>query len=283
MSLMPTLFAKVRKLSKNQNGALSKARCDLVCFETSKENKQQCRTKCRSEEQKPGTCPAEDSPKWAEACVEACNADSQCDSTQRCCHHGCGSTCSEPTDLHIIPGLPALPLVDKVKEKKRSVVIQWSDGVGDAARAVPGRILYLLEEQNHVGPKYEESKLGEWKMLLRTNKNKTSLKSLLKPGHWYRFRVAAVSASGTRGFSAPSTPFTPRKGPRPPPAPKKLRVRPIKSDNGTVTVRLEWKEPNSDLPVVRYKVFWSRRVKGLSGPLDSVLVKHQSVPNVRTC
>ncbi|KAI8420748.1 hypothetical protein MSG28_007966, partial [Choristoneura fumiferana] len=47
---------------------------------------------------------------------------------------------------------------------------------------------------------------------------------------------------------------------------------------GTVTIRLEWKEPNSDLPVMRYKVFWSRRVRGVTGDLDSVLVNHQSIP-----
>lgn len=49
---------------------------------------------------------------------------------------------------------------------------------------------------------------------------------------------------------------------------------------GTVTIRLEWREPNSDLPVVRYKVFWSRRVKGLNGELDSVLVNYHVVPKV---
>lgn len=58
-----------------------------------------------------------------------------------------------------------------------------------------------------------------------------SLKNQLKPGRWYRFRVAAISASGTRGYSTPSAPFTPRKGPRPPPPPKKLKVLPIRSNN----------------------------------------------------
>ncbi|XP_063827330.1 anosmin-1 [Ostrinia nubilalis] len=276
--LVPVVWSRVRRFSKHQNNQLSKARCDLVCLEANKETRGKCRSQCRSQEQKPGTCPIQDTPKWAAACVEACNADSQCDGTQRCCHHGCGSTCSEPLDLQVLPGLPALPTVDKVKEKKRAVVVQWSDGVGDAARAVPGRILYILEEQHHVGPKYEETRLGDWNMLLRTNKTRSSLKNLLKPGRWYRFRVAAVSASGTRGFSEPSAPFTPRKGPRNPPPPKKLRVHPMKAENGTVTVRLEWKEPNSDLPVIRYKVYWSRRVKGLAGPLDSVFVKQQIVP-----
>lgn len=58
-----------------------------------------------------------------------------------------------------------------------------------------------------------------------------SLKNTLKPGRWYRFRVAAVSAAGTRGYSEPSLPFTPRRGPRPPPPPRRLKVRHLKSDN----------------------------------------------------
>ncbi|KOB52361.1 Uncharacterized protein OBRU01_26025 [Operophtera brumata] len=132
---------------------------------------QQCRQQCRSQEQKPGTCPKQDSPKWAAACVEACSSDSQCDGTQRCCHHGCGASCSEPTDLLTLPGLPAMPIMEEAKEKRRGKVqLKWSDGVGDLARAVPGRILYVVEEQHHLGPKYEEMRLGDWNMLLRTNK-----------------------------------------------------------------------------------------------------------------
>lgn len=276
--LMPSAFAKTKRYTKSQAHSLYKIRCDLMCIDESKETKAMCKSQCRANEKKPGTCPASDTPRWQEACATACNADSQCDGTQRCCHHGCGSACSEPIDLLTIPGLPAMPKLEEPREKRRSVVVRWSDGVGDTAREVPGPIFYVLEEQHHLGPKYEEMRLGEWNLLLRTNKTKVSLRNALKPGRWYRFRVAAVSASGTRGFSAPSPPFTPRRGPRPPPAPKKLRVRPVRVRNGIVTVRLEWKEPNSDLPVMRYKVFWSRRVKGLGGELDSVLVNHQTVP-----
>lgn len=60
--------------------------------------------------------------------------------------------------------------MDEAKEKKRAVIVRWSESVGDSARSVPGRVLYLLEEQHHLGPKYEESRLGEWNLLLRTNK-----------------------------------------------------------------------------------------------------------------
>lgn len=278
----PGSLAKTKRFSRLQTDPLSKTRCDLICVDAAKETRSQCRSTCRSEERKPGTCPEGEFPRWMAACVEACNQDSQCTGTQRCCKLGCSSMCTEPIDLLTVPGLPALPVVEEAKERRRAVQIKWSDGVGDAARAVPGRVLYILEEQHHVGPKYEEARLGDFNLILRTNKTKVSLKDLLKPGRWYRFRVAAISASGTRGYSAPSSPFTPRKGPRPPPPPKKLKVLPMGSNNDTVTVRLEWKEPKSDLPVMRYKVFWSRRVRGLGGELDSVLVNHQTVPKEQT-
>lgn len=64
-----------------------------------------------------------------------------------------------------------MPVMEEAKEKRRGKVqLRWSDGVGDLARAVPGRILYVVEEQHHLGPKYEEMRLGDWSMLLRTNK-----------------------------------------------------------------------------------------------------------------
>ncbi|XP_049871008.1 anosmin-1 [Pectinophora gossypiella] len=274
----PSVLGISKKLARLQSDPLSKTRCDLMCHDVRHEEKAQCRSQCRQKQLKPGTCPVADSPKWEAACVRACDADYQCDGTQRCCHHRCGSTCSEPTDLLTLAGLPPMPVLEEAKEKRRSVMVRWSNGVGDAARTVPGKILYLLQEQHHLGPKYEEARLGSWNLLLRTNKTKISLRNLLKPGRWYRFRVAAVSVAGTRGFSQPGPPFTPRKGPRPPPPPKKLRVRPIQAENGTITVRLEWREPRSDLPVMRYKVYWSRRVRGLGGELDSVLVNHQTVP-----
>ncbi|CAG4964663.1 unnamed protein product [Colias eurytheme] len=278
ISFVPVVLSKAGRYSRLQTDPLSKTRCDLICLDASKETKTKCRSECRAKELKPGTCPISDNPRWQAACVEACNQDSQCDGTQRCCKHGCSSVCNEPVDLLTLPGLPALPKVEEAKERRKSVLVRWSGGVGDSARAVPGRVLYLLEEQHHLGPKYEEARLGDWNLITRTNKTKVSLKNLLKPGRWYRFRVAAVSAAGTRGFSEPSAPFTPRKGPRPPPPPKKLRVQPVRTENGTVTIRLEWKEPRSDLPVMKYKVFWSRRVRGLGGELDSVLVNHQTVP-----
>ncbi|GBP53503.1 Anosmin-1 [Eumeta japonica] len=190
-----------------------------------------CRVRCKFEELKPGTCPSADSPQWATACVQSCAKDNHCEGTKKCCRLGCGAACGEPVDLLTIPGLPAVPIMGDIKEKRRSTIVRWSDGVGDTARSVPGRTLYLLQEQHMLGPKYEEARLGEWNLVLRSNKTKVSLHNLLQPGRWYRFRAAAVNAAGTRGYGAPSAVFTPRKGPRPPSAPRRLRVKPIPTNN----------------------------------------------------
>lgn len=63
-----------------------------------------------------------------------------------------------------------MPSIEEPKERRRAVQIKWSDGVGDEARSVPGRVLYLLEEQHYLCPNYDESRLGEWNLLMRTNK-----------------------------------------------------------------------------------------------------------------
>lgn len=68
-----------------------------------------------------------------------------------------------------------MPVMGETIEKRKSTIIRWSDGVGDAARAVPGRVLYILQEQHHVGPKFEEARLGEWTVLSRTNKYSNSV------------------------------------------------------------------------------------------------------------
>ncbi|CAG9122693.1 unnamed protein product [Plutella xylostella] len=281
--LLPSVMTRIGRMNR-QKDPLTKARCDLICVQVVPEDRSRCRSDCYIGVQKPGTCPAADSAGWAAACVAACDKDSQCDGTKRCCRHECGASCQEPSDLTTVPGLPGLPIMGEIQEKRRSAVLTWSDGVGDLARAVPGKVLYIVEEQHHLGPKYEEERLENWNFVLRSNKTRVSIRDLLKPGRWYRFRVAAVSAEGTRGYSAPSAPFTPRRPPRPPLQPRKLRVVPVdgESQNGTMTIRLMWEEPRSDLPVLRYKVFWSRRLRGVQSQLDSVVVNHQTVAKTQT-
>ena len=71
--------------------------------------------------------------------------------------------------------------------------------------------------------------------------------------------------------------FTAPKAPGPP---LNLAVGSLMRVNGTLWGVLRWEPPVSDLPIQRYKVFWSRRLQGAASSLISVLVNHQTVPRV---
>ena len=76
------------------------------------------------------------------------------------------------------------------------------------ADADAGPVVYVIEERHHVGKMFKPSILGEWYFRQRTTKPKVTLKNIV-PGYWYQIRIAAVNANGTKGFSEPSSPFTP--------------------------------------------------------------------------
>jgi hypothetical protein len=69
--------------------------------------------------------------------------------------------------------------------------------------------------------------------------------------------------------------------PKAPGPPLKLSVGSLMRVNGTVWGELSWEPPVSDLPIQRYKVFWSRQLQGAASSLISVLVNHQTVPRVK--
>lgn len=50
---------------------------------------------------KQGDCPApEKASGFAAACVESCEADSECSGVKKCCSNGCGHTCQVPKNLY---------------------------------------------------------------------------------------------------------------------------------------------------------------------------------------
>ena len=64
-----------------------------------------------------------------------------------------------------------------------------------------------------------------------------------------------------------------------PPAPVELHVVKMWLSNNSVHADLRWKEPRNDVFIVKYKVYWSRRLKGVT-ELDSVLVNYCTVNKV---
>ncbi|KAJ8980792.1 hypothetical protein NQ317_004794, partial [Molorchus minor] len=234
---------------------------------------------------KPGTCPVNVSTlsPFAKVCLETCVVDTQCPGTKKCCRHDCGVTCQMPPDLISAVGIPEVPKDVKVSEarRKRSIYIEWTPGIASYPDEGGGTTLYLLEERHHAGRHFIESRLSEWTACSRTMKPSQFLRHFVKPGRWYQFRVAAVNDNGTRGFSEPSLPFSVSVSPKPPKAPQNVTVGPLLIKNGTINAELRWSPPSSDLPLQRYKVFWSRRLHGAKA-LDSVLVHQQVVPREQT-
>lgn len=86
------------------------------------------------------------------------------------------------------------------------MVVEWSAESQESA-AYGSAVLFLLEERHHVGRHFTSARLSNWVPRHRSSRTNVTLKNSLRPGHWYQFRVAAISANGTRGFSEPSAPF----------------------------------------------------------------------------
>jgi hypothetical protein len=108
-----------------------------------------------------------------------------------------------------IAGLPPVPTNLSVTDRRRgrTVVVEWFAEPQEPS-IFGSPVLFLLEERHHVGRHFSAARLSSWVARHRSSRTNVTLKNLLRPGHWYQFRVAAVSANGTRGFSEPSLPFT---------------------------------------------------------------------------
>ncbi|XP_050497883.1 anosmin-1 isoform X2 [Diabrotica virgifera virgifera] len=273
-------FARMRSWY-SQHEPLVVARCEVRCWNDDDRNA--CVKDCLSKGiPKPGFCPDKNTHHlpFSGNCVKNCEKDSQCGGVAKCCPHGCGTTCQMLVNLDFVEGLPETPKEPKVIEgrRKRTVHIEWTPV--DLAPE-PGRQLYLIEERHHAGKYYNSNLLTNWNPCSKSFRSNRLLKHFVKPGRWYQFRIAAINENGTRGFSESSLPFRVSANPKPPQAPQNVTVGPLVKTNGSLNVLLEWTPPISDLPIERYKVFWSRRLQGAKA-LDSVLVQQQVLPKDTT-
>ncbi|KAK9884418.1 hypothetical protein WA026_007265 [Henosepilachna vigintioctopunctata] len=269
------------KLRFGQYDNLLVARCEARCW--FHPNKNECIKTCLTKElTKPGECPRRDSniSPFATACIRACQHDSQCPGLTKCCQHRCGITCQHPRNLQNISNIPDIPKDLTVMEgrKKRTVYIEWKPG---GPSIINKQVVYVLEERHHVGRNFNDEKLSHWSVCARTSKLNQILKNVVRPGNWYQFRVASVNENGTKGYSEHSFTFTISVNPKPPKAPQNMTVTPLWVTNDSITVQLSWMSPHSDLPIQKYKVFWSRRLHGVKA-LDSVLVHQQTVSRDQT-
>ncbi|KAK7865671.1 hypothetical protein R5R35_014495 [Gryllus longicercus] len=168
--------------------------------------------------------------------------------------------------MRCVAGLPAVPRNVTASERRhgRVVVVEWAAEAEASEAEAPGGevVLFVVEERHHVGCHLAAERLGAWTPRHRSARAGAALRGVVRPGRWYQFRVAAVGANGTRGFSQPSRPFKLSAAPRAPDPPLGLRVGPLSRAGDGLRAELSWQRPPSDLPVLRYKVFWSRRLHG---------------------
>lgn len=122
----------------------------------------------------------------------------------------------------------------------------------------------------------------------------------IKSGRWYQFRVASVNANGTRGFTKHSTEFQLRdikgnsiefirfnevinidsilSGHKYPKAPRELAYGPVHSDrtnSSLLSATLTWTQPSTQIPVDKYKIFWSRHLPHKL--INSLSMQHATV------
>jgi hypothetical protein len=156
-----------------------------------------------------------------------------------------------------------------------------SDGVELTWRSLAsnatGPLLYLVEVRSNVARNFNDAEMSPWHLTMQTTAPQAAINHL-KPGHWYQFRVAAANIYGSRGWSVPSQRFRVSREPQRPDRPSNLTEGDTLVIDGKVAVTVHWSPPkNTDLPISRYKVFWSKRLKTVSAQLQALQEMHRVI------
>jgi hypothetical protein len=100
----------------------------------------------------------------------------------------------------------------------------------------------------------------------------------VKPGRWYQVRLAAVNVYGSQGWSHANAPFTSSIKPRKPGRPTNVTLGDRVFRGHKVAVVVRWQPPElTDLPVTRYKLYWSKRTASSSPVLPSASREYRQV------
>ncbi|XP_048193501.1 anosmin-1 [Perognathus longimembris pacificus] len=256
------------------------AYCEQALFPAGRGS--ECLTSCAflasARRVKQGACPAPARARgFQAACVEGCAADADCAGPRRCCPNGCGRTCRDPR--RPFRGVPLRPgrALRLLPRGPGRLGLRWSSRFSVSAEPV----VYVVQRRAGPGPPGRPpTPRPAWATVAETTEERAELRDI-RPGRWYQFRVAAVNAQGTRGFTAPSPPFRAPEGrcspprilpvwcsppsapahvlppadPAPPPAPSSLRLTAGSSGS---TARLAWDPParDPDVPIHHYRVAW---------------------------
>ena len=109
-------------------------------------------------------------------------------------------------------------------------------------------------------PQNDNTMMTKWGYLAQTTNNNWVILRSINRGRWYKFRVAAISKSGTYGYSQPTELFILSSPPKPPSQPQNLTIQHIhksQENENRVDVDLSWlPSKRSDLPISNYKITW---------------------------
>ncbi|XP_044525458.1 anosmin-1-like [Gracilinanus agilis] len=213
---------------------------------------------------KQGDCPpAARASGFAAACVQGCEGDRECPGNRKCCFNACGHTCQVPDNIN--RGVPLRPRksLTILERSGGTVRVSWKSKSSVSIEPV----FYVLQSRWHWGLHPSEDSVTEWKAVALTTEESAHLESV-GPNRWYQFRVAAVNAHGTRGFTPPSKHFQSSRAPLPPGSPQNLRKGNVTlSHDGTHSIIISWDPPSEGaLDVHHYRVFWSCWTPEACGP-----------------
>ncbi|KAM8873055.1 anosmin-1a [Synchiropus picturatus] len=235
-----------------------KKNCNTFCGRAFPKQPWECVTSCEFLQSvalvKQGTCPPPDEASgFAAACVESCDRDQECPAQKKCCSNGCGHTCQAPKDVN--RGVPLKPRKELtfVETLTGNLEVHWASRFNISAEPV----VYVLQRRWNFGIQPSEDTATDWEVVTKTTEPEARM-SDFRAGRWYQFRVAAVNAHGTRGFTTPSRHIHSRRDPARPLAPAQLRVVNMTFGPGrSVRASLKWNMPsNLDVPVHHYKLTW---------------------------
>jgi hypothetical protein len=177
-----------------------------------------------------------------------------------------GSVCKKPTISNL--NLPSIPFNLTITERKKgkTVILSW-DCIYNKNKptmfVVEGRWSLKsphLTARSLNQPQNDNTMMTKWGYLAQTTNNNWIILRSINRGRWYKFRVAAISKSGTYGYSQPTELFILSSPPKPPSQPQNLTIQNIhkSSENeNRVDVDLSWlPSKRSDLPISNYKITW---------------------------
>lgn len=215
----------------------------------------------------------------------SCSKDSDCVDTSKCCSIDTtcpqyGNICKRPqlnaANIH----MPSVPFNLSIVERKKgkTIILSWDCNYNKnkpTMFVVEGR--WSLNSPPNIANNDNDNDnyMTKWGYLAQTVNNNWIILRSINRGRWYKFRVAAISKSGTHGFSAPTDLFILSSPPKPPSQPQNLTLNKVyaasNKDKERVDVDISWiPSKRSDLPIANYKVTWAMMNDENGDELNSV-------------